>query len=104
VADRVELRDADARSLPFADGSFDVVLSSWALHNIYDRTERLKAVTEICRVLKPGGRVAISDIRHASEYAGAFLGAGLINVRRSRPNFLFVTPTITVFAQKKPRS
>ena len=34
VAARVELRDADARALPFADASFDVILSSWALHKI----------------------------------------------------------------------
>lgn len=100
VADRVELRDGDARALPFGDGSFDVVLSSWALHNIYDRAQRLKAVEEICRVLRPGGRVAVIDIRHTAEYAGEFRRAGLVNVRRSWPNFLFVTPTTTVFAEK----
>jgi ubiquinone/menaquinone biosynthesis C-methylase UbiE len=103
VTGRVELRDADARALPFADGSFDVILSSWALHNIYDQAERQKAVREICRVLKPGGRVAVTDIRHASEYVREFLDAGLVNVRRSWPNFLFVTPTTTVFAQKKTK-
>ena len=40
VMDRVELHDGDARKLPFADGSFDVVLSSWAIHNIYDAPGR----------------------------------------------------------------
>src|SRR5690349_13437736 len=52
VAERVEVRTADARKLPFEDASFDVVLSSAALHNIYDAGERQTAVREIARVLK----------------------------------------------------
>ncbi len=102
VAERVELRDCDARALPFEDGIFDVVLSSWALHNIYEPAGRAQAVREICRVLKPGGRVALTDIRHASEYARELRLASMGNVRRSWPNFIFVTPTVTVFAEKPP--
>ncbi len=34
VADRVELHTADMRKLPFDDGSFDVVVSSLAIHNV----------------------------------------------------------------------
>src|SRR5205823_1073831 len=56
VADRVELLTADAREIPFPDGSFDVVISSFAIHNIYDRAQRGRAIREIARVLKPGGR------------------------------------------------
>ena len=40
VADRVKIETADARKLPFADSSFDVVLSSLALHNISSSQER----------------------------------------------------------------
>src|SRR6185436_10835669 len=36
VADKVEVHTGDARKLPFPDANFDVVLSSMALHNIYD--------------------------------------------------------------------
>jgi SAM-dependent methyltransferase len=99
VADCVELKDGDARKLPFADGSFDVILSSWALHNIYDREGRAVAIREIARVLKPGGRVALVDIRHADEYAEVLRAAGL-EVRRSGPNFLFVIPSYTVWGSK----
>src|SRR5690349_10888042 len=63
VADRVEVRTADARKLPFDDASFDVVVSSAALHNIYDAGERQTAVREVARVLKVGGRVLIADVR-----------------------------------------
>ena len=82
VADRVEVRDGDARQLPFPDATFDVVVSSLALHNIYDRAGRERAVREIARVLKPGGRVAIEDIRHTDEYARVLAASGLNDVRR----------------------
>jgi len=50
VADKVEVHTGDARKLPFDDASFNVVLSSMALHNIYNADERQTAVREIARV------------------------------------------------------
>jgi arsenite methyltransferase len=100
VADRVEVADGDARRLPFPDAAFDVVLSSSAIHNIYDAAGRRKAVEEIARVTKPGGRVVIFDIRHTSEYAAAFRDLGWSAVGRSRPYFLFVIPARVVTARK----
>jgi SAM-dependent methyltransferase len=57
---------ADAASMPFADGSFDVVVSSYAVHHWPDRHAGL---AEMMRVLKPGGRAIIWDIAppHSSE-------------------------------------
>jgi SAM-dependent methyltransferase len=77
VADKVEVHTGDARSLPFDDASFDVVLSSMALHNIYNAGERQTAVREIARVLTPGGRVLIVDVRHLRQYAATLRDAGL---------------------------
>ncbi len=77
VADKVEVHTGDARKLPFEDASFDVVLSSVALHNIYNAAEREVAVREIARVLKYGGRVLIVDIRHIRRYAAILRDAGL---------------------------
>jgi ubiquinone/menaquinone biosynthesis C-methylase UbiE len=65
VADRIELHTADMRRLPFDDGSFDVVVSSLAIHNVPGAGERAKALREAARVLKQGGKLAIADIRHA---------------------------------------
>jgi arsenite methyltransferase len=100
VADRVELRDGDARKLPFPEDTFDVILSSWALHNIYDAAGRETAIREIIRVLKPGGRVVVVDIRHSAEYERVFREDGMTDVRRKGPNFLFVIPSYTVTAKK----
>ena len=81
VADKVEVHTGDARKLPFPDASFDVVLSSMALHNIYNAGERQTAVREIARVLAPGGRVLIVDVRHTSKYAATLRDAGLTDAR-----------------------
>ena len=76
VADRVEVKTADMRALPFADSTFDVVVSCSAIHNIYSKAERGKAISEIARVLKPGGQALIDDIRHLDEYAATFAQSG----------------------------
>ena len=62
--------------MPFPDGSFDVVLSSQAIHNIYDPAGRAQAVGEIARVLAPGGRALIRDIRHIRDYASVLASKG----------------------------
>ena len=77
VADRVELHTADMRALPFADGSFDVVVSSLAIHNVHGAGERAKALREAARVLKKGGKLAIADIRHTRAYARELEACGL---------------------------
>jgi arsenite methyltransferase len=83
VADRVEVHNADAQKLPFADASFDVVVSSLVLHNIPSREGRRQAVREIARVLKPGGRAALLDLRHTGDYVEVLRENGLPEARRS---------------------
>ena len=51
VADRVELHTANMTALPFADSSFDVVVSSIAIHNISRRADRDKAIEEAVRLM-----------------------------------------------------
>src|SRR5215211_4228755 len=62
VADRVDLHTGDMTALPFEDNSFDVVVSSLAIHNIRGRAGREKAIDEAVRVLRPGGRLLIADL------------------------------------------
>lgn len=76
----VDVRDGDARNIPFGDATFDVVVSSLALHNIYNRREREQALREIARVLRPGGHAAIFDVRHS--YVGFFERNGFTIVKK----------------------
>jgi SAM-dependent methyltransferase len=81
VADRVDVITSDMRTLPFPDASFDVVVSRAAIHNLYSSTDREEAITEIARVLKPGGRALIDDIRHLDEYVSTFAAHGCADVQ-----------------------
>jgi arsenite methyltransferase len=85
VIDKLEIIEADARSLPFEDGTFDYVLSNLCIHNIKDEKERSQACREIARVLKPGGTALISDYTHTQEYAASLERQGLEVSRRYSP-------------------
>ena len=100
VTERVEVHDGDMRKLPFADATFDVVVASLSIHNIYRREGRREALQEVMRVLKPGGKVALLDIRHVREYADALLAAGMQEVRVSGLSFWIFPPVRTVTASK----
>jgi SAM-dependent methyltransferase len=79
VAEKIEFKQADVRKLPFNDASFDVIVSSGALHHISrERSEHEQAINEILRVLKPGGKIALFDISHMVEgYAAAMKSKGV---------------------------
>jgi SAM-dependent methyltransferase len=62
----------DVASLPFADASFDVVVSTLSMHHWDDATAGL---AEIGRVLRPGGRALVWDLR-----------AGVVPLHRDVPD------------------
>lgn len=54
----VKLREGDAHDLPFPDASFDTVVCTYSLCNI---PEPRRAVSEMNRVLRPGGKLILVD-------------------------------------------
>src|SRR5262245_30003097 len=89
VRERIVVETGDMRTLPFADASFDVVLSSLAIHNISSHAARAQAVAEAWRVLRPGGRLAIADIRVTRRYAAKLRELGAAGVARRRLGWRF---------------
>lgn len=55
----VDVRVGDATALPVEDGSVDVVLSNGVFNLV---PEKARAIAEIRRVLRPGGRLQLADI------------------------------------------
>ncbi len=56
----VDLRKGDALALPLADGSIDVAAQN-CLFNIFHDDDQRRALAEMNRVLKPGGKLILSD-------------------------------------------
>jgi tRNA (uracil-5-)-methyltransferase TRM9 len=56
----VNLTEADARKLPYADNFFDWAIAVASFHHIEESEGRLQAFKELYRVLKPGGEAFIT--------------------------------------------
>jgi ubiquinone/menaquinone biosynthesis C-methylase UbiE len=101
---RVRFQEADAESLPFPADSFDAVVCECALCTF---PEKARAAGEFARVLRPGGRVGISDLTRGhsrpeelqgllawvaciadaqpvEDYVGFFVSSGLLPEARER--------------------
>jgi ubiquinone/menaquinone biosynthesis C-methylase UbiE len=97
-----EFRQATVQDLPFPDGSFDAVTSTLMMHHLPAEV-RDRALCEIRRVLKPGGRLVVADFdagaadghgtngadgHHGDESSGAGLTeAGFSQVTSSHTDF-----------------
>ncbi len=67
--ERVTLVQGDAQALPFADDEFDSTCIAFGIRNVPDRG---RALREMARVVRPGGRIAILEL---SEPRSGLLGA-----------------------------
>ena len=92
------------RALPFPDGSMDCAISSIAIHNVPGEDGRAKAITEIARVLKAGGRLAIQDLRATDEYVKTLRDLGWKDVEVSGLNLAVIFPPVRMVLGRKPET
>ncbi|MFD8427801.1 class I SAM-dependent methyltransferase [Streptomyces coelicoflavus] len=64
LAERAVFTTGDAEQLPYPDGGFDAAVCECALCTFPDKT---RAAAEFARVLKPGGRIGITDVTAAPD-------------------------------------
>jgi ubiquinone/menaquinone biosynthesis C-methylase UbiE len=102
VADRIELHTVDLRALPFEDNGFDVVLSNFAIHNISGRAGREKAISEAVRVLRPGGRLLIVDVRATRQYQAQLARLGMHDVARRGLGWWFQPARLVTATKPQP--
>jgi ubiquinone/menaquinone biosynthesis C-methylase UbiE len=73
---------AAAQSLPFADGTFDVVTCSLAFHHLPEDS-RAAALAEMRRVVKPGGRVLVVEFTSGHGALTLLNPIALVHARKS---------------------
>lgn len=89
VAEQVKLYTADMRDLPFASDTFDVIVSSLAIHNIKEAEGREQAIKEAVRVLKPNGKLLIADFRSTRQYVQCLRELGMADVAHRQLGWRF---------------
>ena len=66
LQDKIQVLEANANKLPFADNAFDVVINE-AMLTMYVDKAKTRLIGEYYRVLKPGGRLLTHDIMFTSD-------------------------------------
>lgn len=79
---RIQIVEADAQHLPFADNTFEIATVAFGLRNV---TDPEKGIAEMVRVLRPGGRLAILEFSKPRHW---FLG------RMYRLYFRYLLPLV----------
>ncbi|MCP4474453.1 MAG: methyltransferase domain-containing protein [Gammaproteobacteria bacterium] len=100
VDERITLVSGDMKALTFADNSFDVVVSSLAIHNIDSQEGREQTIKEMSRVLKPGGKIAILDQQYVADYRHTLLKLGWHGLRTLPRSFAMFPPVQMLTAVK----
>src|SRR5262245_40033583 len=95
----VEFRQGDAAALPFADDSFDFVVCRAAFKNF---SNPIGALTEMYRVLRPGGEALIIDMR--SDATDMEIDAAVDNMRVDYVNAFLIRMTFKHMLRKRAYS
>jgi ubiquinone/menaquinone biosynthesis C-methylase UbiE len=80
-----QFKEIDAQSIPFDDETFDAVIANHMLYHVPDRP---KAIAELKRALKPGGRLIATTVgeNHMREMMGWYAQVHVSNIWQSFAN------------------
>jgi ubiquinone/menaquinone biosynthesis C-methylase UbiE len=81
LGERVEFTEGDVADLPYEDASFDLIVSTMSQHHWADAAGGFR---ELRRVLRPGGRIWIYDLRFALRRAETAVRAAFPSVTPTR--------------------
>lgn len=82
-----------ATELPYPAGSFDRVVTSLMLHHLR-REDKLRALREMRRVLRPGGEVHIYDLGKPRSFAGQLIGLVFRHMEEAADNIDGLLPAL----------
>ena len=103
LSDRVDYVLSDGQKMPFEDNRFDGVFTNGSLH---EWSEPQKVLDEIHRVLKPGGKFCVSDLRRDMNPIMKWLMWLMTRPKEIRPglitsiNAAYTVPEIRVLLQE----
>ena len=94
VYNKVSLANVDVRRLPYDDNTFDIIICGLSLHHISHGEQLHKAMSEITRVLRPGGCLAIYDIPPVIFSCARLMKSRAFEVHKKNRNMVFAKKPI----------
>lgn len=100
VAEKTIIVKENILHTSFPDEKFDIIVSNLCLHNIDTSTERDNACREMYRILKPQGKIIVSDFKNTARYTKVFRSLGM-NVKQHGTYYFDTFPPLTIISADK---
>ncbi|MGL6105880.1 class I SAM-dependent methyltransferase [Romboutsia sp.] len=101
VIDKVKIRTGDMTKIPYEEKTFDLIISSFVINNILEESMRKKALLEIVRVLKNGGKLCIIDMKNIDEYINIFKENGILDISITKSKYIYPRAKIIIGTKTK---
>ncbi|MEX2751274.1 MAG: class I SAM-dependent methyltransferase [Candidatus Freyarchaeota archaeon] len=89
VINRIEFKYGNILEIPYPDNTFDIVTAGSVLHELHDEEDKIKALKEVRRVLKPGGKfITVELLRNTRMFFAMLFFAFVWKPKQYWANFL----------------